>query len=82
MRVEEAKAALERAGYGVSVKWPAGPADDRGPPDCTPWGDPGARYDVEGLATAVTEEEFVKLAHRHGAWRPAFERAHSAGPKT
>lgn len=69
MRVDEAKAALERGGYVVRM------AD--GAP-LVPGG-PGL-FDVEGLGRDLTEGQLISLAHRHGAWRPAFERSHSAGP--
>jgi hypothetical protein len=61
MRVDEAKAALERAGYRVVV------TGDRD------------RFDVDRFG-AVNADELVQLAHRHGAWRPAVQGAHSAGP--
>jgi hypothetical protein len=67
MRVDEAKAALERAGYvieAVEVDGRSGWAVDRG------------REFIGGMGDA----ELISLAHRHGAWPPAFERAHSAGP--
>lgn len=69
MRLDEAKAALERAGYVVTEA----PSASSGMPL------PGL-FDVAGLARDVTEGQLIQLAHRHGAWRPAFERAHTAGP--
>jgi hypothetical protein len=66
MRVDEAKTALERAGYEVSVALDVAP----GLPQL---------FDVAGLARDVTEGQLVSLAHRHGAWPPAFMGAHTAG---
>ena len=70
MKVNEASAALERAGYVVAL------AD--GAPIA-----PGvpALYDVEGLGRDLTEGQLVNLAHRHGRWRPAFERAHGVSAR-
>jgi hypothetical protein len=80
MRVEEAKAALERAGYVVAMAEATAASI-------------GLLFNVEGLALdrqrghdhrldccGISEAELIKLAHRHGRWPPAFERAHRAGP--
>jgi hypothetical protein len=64
MNVEEATAALERAGHSVSVAFALAP----GLPEL---------FDVAGLASDVTEMQLIKLAHRHGAWRHAVEGSHS-----
>ena len=67
MRVNEAKAALERAGYTVT----AVDVDGRS----------GWKVDRRGeFIGGMGDAELISLAHRHGAWRPAFERAHRAGP--
>ena len=49
------------------------------PPPFIPGG-PGL-FDVGGLGRDLTEGQLISLAHRNGAWRPAFERYHRAGPK-
>jgi hypothetical protein len=77
VRVDEAKAALQRAGYVVELahgRTTRGIAEPVSPLPPTPF------YDVGGLGRDLTEAQLIQLAHRHGAWSPAFERAHSAGP--
>ena len=68
MRVDEAKAALERAGYAVT----AVDVDGRS----------GWKVDRRGeVIGGMGDAELISLAHRRGAWRPAVERSHSAGPR-
>lgn len=72
MRVDEAKAALERAGYEVRI---ADGSPSEFPPGIIP-----ALFDVEGLARDLTEGQLISMAHRHGAWGHAAIGAHRAGP--
>jgi hypothetical protein len=75
VRVDEAKAALERAGYEVVRT--AVPGTGSG----VVFDVALVRFNIEGLGTELTNEQVIQLAHRHGAWPPAFERSHSAGPR-
>lgn len=66
MKLEDAKAALERAGYVIEGA--------EGAPFAP--GLPGL-FNVAGLGRDLTEGQLIQLAHRHGTWQPAFKGAHS-----